>query len=127
MTISHATGTGSRVSCGIEAWPPRPSTTISSMSAEASSVPARLPIMPVRGVGHDVQREGGVGQRVEQPVVEHEAGAVEALLARLEHEAHFAGQLVGARGEHPGGAGEHGRVGVVAAGVHPARHRSTRN
>ena len=51
ITISQATGTGSRVSCGIEAWPPRPSTTISSMSAEASSVPTRLPIAPCGALG----------------------------------------------------------------------------
>ena len=50
-------------------------------------------------VGHDVQGEGGVGERVQQAVVEHEARAVEAFLAGLEHEAHFAGQLVPPPGE----------------------------
>ena len=50
----------------------------------------------VRRVGHDVEREGGVGQRIEQPVVDHEAGAVIALLARLKHEAHLARERFGA-------------------------------
>ena len=50
-------------------------------------------------VGHDVQREGGVGERVEQPVLEHEARAVEAFLAGLEHEAHLAGELALPLGE----------------------------
>ena len=30
VTISQATGTGSSVSCGMEAWPPRPRTVIST-------------------------------------------------------------------------------------------------
>ena len=58
------------------------------------------------------------GGHVEQALVEHEAGAVVALLAGLEHEQHPAGELAGAVGEQPGGADEHRRVGVVPAGVH---------
>ena len=44
---------------------------------------------------------------VEQAVLEHEAGAVAAFLARLEHEHDLAGQRLAARGEQPGGAGQH--------------------
>ena len=42
-----------------------------------------------------------------------------AFLARLEHEAHFAGSSSARAGEHARGAGEHRGVRVVAAGVHP--------
>ena len=47
-------------------------------------------------------------------------GTVEAFLARLEHEDDVAGQLLAAVGQETGGAGEHGGVQVVAAGVHGA-------
>ena len=71
-----------------------------------------------RHVGRDVQGEGGVGQRIEQAVLEHEPRAVPALLAGLEHEHHRAGQPVAPLAERARGAGQHGDVGVVAAGVH---------
>ena len=58
------------------------------------------------------------GGHVEEPFVEHEAGPVVALLARLEHEQHPPGELVAAGGEQLGRADQHRRVGVVAAGVH---------
>ena len=48
-------------------------------------------------------------------------GAAVALLARLEHEHHPASQLARRRScSSLGGAGEHGDVGVMAAGVHLA-------
>ena len=72
-------------------------------------------------------RRRAVGERrhVEQPLVEHEPGAVVALLAGLEHEQHPAGEVVAAAGEQLGRAGEHRRVGVVAARVHRAVARAT--
>ena len=47
-----------------------------------------------RGVGHDVQGKGGIGQRINQAVVEHEACAMMAFFAGLEHELDGARQLV---------------------------------
>ena len=62
----------------------------------------------------------------EQALVEHHPGAVVALLAGLEHEGDPARELAAAVGEQAGGAGEHGDVGVVAAGVHGAVDRRWR-
>jgi hypothetical protein len=77
--------------------------------------------------GADVQRIGRVGaagrpRAVQQPLVDHVPGAVEALLAGLEHEQDPPRELVAALREHPHGGGEHCDVGVVAAGVHAAVH-----
>ena len=108
VTISQAIGTGSSASCGIEAWPPRPLTVIAEL------------------VGRGEQRAGAAGERrraarwamtcsakaasgsgIEQAVLEHEAGAVMALLARLEHEHAPCRRAVAAGAEQPGGAGQH--------------------
>ena len=72
----------------------------------------------------DVQREGGGGRRraVEQPLLDHDAGAVVALFAGLEHEQHRAGEQVAATGEEARGPDEHCRVRIMAARVHGARH-----
>ena len=40
-TISHATGTGSRVRSGADPWPPRPRTVTTISSAAAIRVPGR--------------------------------------------------------------------------------------
>jgi len=48
-------------------------------------------------IGHDVQREGRIGQRIDQPVFEHEARTVMALFARLEHEIHRSCNVVAHR------------------------------
>ncbi len=45
-TISHAIGIGSRQSCGAEAWPPLPRTTICRVSPEAMAAPARAEMEP---------------------------------------------------------------------------------
>ena len=50
-TISHATGTGSRVNCGIEAWPPRPAMWIITRSAAAIIGPGRAAITPLGILG----------------------------------------------------------------------------
>ena len=51
-------------------------------------------------------------------------GAVVALLAGLEHERDPPAEVAAAVGEQLGGAGEHGDVGVVPAGVHHAVDRA---
>ena len=60
-------------------------------------------------------------RQLQQPFVEHEAGAVIALLARLEHQEHAPGQLLAPGHEEARGSQQHRHVGVVAAGVHRAR------
>jgi hypothetical protein len=71
-----------------------------------------------------VQREGAthrrLGDDVEQPLLEHVAGAVQAFLPRLQHEDDLPGQQVAALGEQAGGAEQHRHVGVVPARVHGA-------
>ena len=52
-TISAATGTGSRARCGIDPWPPRPRTVTCTVSAAASSVPGRLPVIAPVGSSED--------------------------------------------------------------------------
>ena len=51
VTISHAIGTGSSASCGIEACPPLPEIVMCSLSAEARSGPARPVKMPCGALG----------------------------------------------------------------------------
>src|SRR3546814_10075667 len=70
----------------------------------------------VRRVGHDVERKGRVGPRVDDPVLEHEARAVMAFLARLEHEHHSAGQTVAGGAETLSPPDEHRDVRVVQIG-----------
>ncbi len=72
---------------------------------------------------HAVGRLHAAAGSVQDTLADHVAGAVEAFLARLEHQHDVAGQLVAAFGEQGRGAGEHGRVQVVAAGVHGALDR----
>jgi hypothetical protein len=69
-----------------------------------------------------VEPERGVrpAVAVEEPFLDHQARAVVALLARLEHEDDPPGQLPTTRREHARGADQHRHVGVVAARVHGA-------
>ena len=70
-------------------------------------------------VGEDMDGEGRLGRGiVEQPFLDHVAGAGLSLLARLEHEQDGAGEPVAAGAKDPRGAGEHGRMSIMAAGVH---------
>ena len=126
-TISHATGIGSSARCGSLAWPPRPMTRIIIVSADAMIGPRRLLTQPLgsaevmcRANAASTGDVGAVGARrhVEQALVEHEPGAVVALLAGLEHEQHPTGDLVAALAQQVGGARQHRGVGVVTAGVH---------
>ena len=128
-TISQAIGIGSRARNGSLACPPRPTTSMMNRSADAMIGPPRELDPPGGQRRRDVQRERpghrrrravGEGRNVEQSLVEHEAGAVVALLARLEHEQHPTGDVVAACRQQLGRAGEHRDVGVVPAGVHRA-------
>ncbi len=61
------------------------------------------------------------GKAVEQPVGNHGRGAGSGLLGRLEDEMHRAGEI-GRLGEIFGGAEQHRRMPVMAAGMHLAGH-----
>ena len=67
-----------------------------------------------------MQAEGLVYTALLLEVVHDIPGAVADLLALLEAEVDLAGELLLVLGEDPGGAEQHGGVGVVAAGVHAA-------
>jgi hypothetical protein len=71
-------------------------------------------------IGHDMQCKCGVGQRVDQTVVEHEARAVMAFLARLKHELHRTRQLIPFGAQQLRRADQHRDMGIVAASVHRA-------
>ena len=79
-----------------------------------------------RVLGADVDRErpchgsGAVRTVLEQALLDHEAGAVVALLARLEHQQDPSGQRVTPLHEQARGPQQHRDVGVVAAAVHRA-------
>ena len=110
----------------LEACPPRPRTVIRHWSAAAIIGPGRTLIAAAGQGGDAVQRERAAHRRlrddVQQPLLEHVAGAVEPLLPRLDHEHDLPGELVAALGEQPGGAEQHRHVGVVPAGVHGPGH-----
>ena len=59
------------------------------------------------------------GELLEQAVLDHRLAAAAALLGRLEDEVHRTLE-VAALAQHLGGAQQHGRVAVVAAGMHAA-------
>ena len=67
---------------------------------------------------HAVGRADPGAGGIQDAFAEHVACAVEAFLARLEHEDDVAAELVPLLGQEGGGSGEHGGVQVVAAGVH---------
>ena len=74
-------------------------------------------------VGHDVERETGVGRAMlvgQQAVLDHHAPAAEAFLARLEHQPDLSIEVLRAFGQQPCRARQHGGVPVMAAGMHPA-------
>ena len=60
------------------------------------------------------------GEAPKQVVGQHGAGAAQAFLGRLEDEDCGSGEVLGFR-QIPRGAQQHGRMGVMAAGVHDAR------
>ena len=68
-----------------------------------------------------MKRERGLWRRVvEQTLINHVAGAVHPLLARLEHEEDGAGEFLAPGAQYPRRADQHGRMRVVPAGVHVA-------
>ena len=67
-----------------------------------------------------VEREDGVAREgLEDALLHHDARAADVLLGRLEDEVHGAGEVL-RLGEVAGGAEQHRRVAVVAAGMHLA-------
>ena len=70
-----------------------------------------------------VRRDRALAGDVEEALGDHRFGTARALLARLEHEDHVAGEVVAGRAEQLGRADEHRHVQIVAAGVHRTRHR----
>ena len=126
-TSSAAVGIGSRARWGAEAWPPRPRTVARIASAEASSAPGRRAMVsagysvPMWIANARATGPGAVRALLEQALLEHEPGAVVALLARLEHQQDPPGEVVPALHEQARGTQEHGDVRVVAAAVHRAR------
>ena len=76
----------------------------------------------VRRIGHDMERKGGIGQWIKQAIIEHEACTVKALLARLEHEAHFALERICPGTKQLCRADKHSSVGIVSAGMHFPGH-----
>src|SRR5438132_3087531 len=67
-----------------------------------------------------VEREDRVtGEPVEQTLFDHDPAAASALFGRLEDQAHGAREIPGRR-EISGGAEQHRRMPVMAAGMHPA-------
>ena len=127
-TISHAIGIGSIARNGSLACPPEPCTTIWNVSAEAIAGPPLVATDPVGRVDVMCERERARDRRrcsvherrhVEQPLFEHEPGTALALLAGLEHEQHPAGISSRRASSSLAAAGQHRRVGVVPAGMHP--------
>ena len=76
------------------------------------------------GAGVDVegQRLAG-GRSLQDSCRQHGLGAGEALLVRLEHQLHRAGELLPALHQQLGRTQQHGSVHIVAAGVHTAVFR----
>ena len=121
-TMAAAAGTGSSASCGADACPPRPVTVTRRTSAAAITGPARVCSSPVGTVEEMCSAYAASGRPCsdQQPFFDHVAGAVEALLAGLEHQQHPARDVVAVVGEHAGRRGEHRDVRVVPARVHRA-------
>ena len=67
-----------------------------------------------------MQGEGRVGQWIDQAIIQHEARAMMAFLAGLEHELNGASQLIAFGAQHLSRADEHRDVGIVTACVHRA-------
>ena len=67
-----------------------------------------------------MKRERCIGERIDQPVLEHVARAVMAFFTRLEHEHDRARKTVSLRREHPRGADQHRDMRVMPAGMHRA-------
>jgi hypothetical protein len=61
VTISQATGSGSAASCGIEAWP-LPLHHNVDLVGRRHQRPGAPRHLPVRRIGHHMQRKGGIGR-----------------------------------------------------------------
>ena len=119
ITVAAAITTGSMLACGIEPCAPRPNSRICRLSAGGGDDPGA----PADGTGrtdHDVLAEDhvGLGEAVEQPVVDHRLRAFRRLLRRLEDRHQRPVPRVARLREQRRRADEPGHVHVVAAGVH---------
>ena len=121
-TICDPITIGSIASWGEAACPPLPWTVIRKRSDEADPAPARIAIFPA-GVSEDTCRPStastcGIFQR---PVLDHGNRATRRhFLGRLEQDLDRSRKLVLAIDQQPGQPQQHGRVRIVAAGVHHA-------
>ena len=108
--------------CGRAAWPPRPSMSIVTMSADAIVGPGRMPNWPTGMPGRIVHAVDFLdAEALHQAVLDHRRAAGAALLRRLKHDHRGAGE-VARLGKIFGGAEQHRGVAVMAAGVHLAGH-----
>ena len=108
-------------SCGRAAWPPLPVTSMKMPSLAASSGPGRMANCPTGIPGMlCMPNTSWMFQRSIIPVVDHRLAAGAALLGGLEDDDGRAVE-VARLAQILGGAEQHGRVPVVAAGVHLAR------
>ena len=119
-TMLAPTTIGSSARCGCAAWPPLPVMRMSQRSAAASSGPGSRGDVAERHARLVVDREDRVaGEFLEQAVLDHRPAAAAALLGRLEDEVHGAVE-VALLAQDLGGAQQHRRVAVMAAGMHAA-------
>ena len=108
-------------SCGMAAWPPLPLIIAPTLSAEASMAPGRQAMTPPATFGKMCSAKAASGSRiVKQSLLDHVPRAVHAFFARLEHEEDRARDVIAPAAQDPRGAGQHRRMGVVAAGMHVA-------
>ena len=117
--MANSAGTGSAQSCGADAWPPLPRTVILKPLAAAIMGPAQTPNVPASMPGQLCMPNTASQEALEQPVLDHGAGAGAAFLGRLEAQVHRAVEAavllqVAGRGQ------QHGGVAVMAAAVHLA-------
>ena len=113
--------TGSMLACGIEPCAPRPNRRICRLSAAEVIGPA-LPGDRAGGPDHDVLAEHdiGLGEALEQAVVDHGLRALRRLLAGWKTAISVPCQASRALREQRGRADQPGHVHVMAAGM---RHR----
>ena len=119
-TICAPITNGSMPRCGCAACVPRPLMRMSQRSEAASSGPGSRRDLADRDARLVVHRKDRIARKfVEQPLLDHDPAAAAALFGRLKDQMHGALEVAG-RGEVSGGAEQHRRVPVMAAGVHLA-------
>src|SRR5208282_756782 len=118
-TICAPITKGSMPRCGCAAWVPRLDANIPAVGGGEQRARFRGDRVD-RNAGLIVEGEDSVARRlVEQPFFDHHPAAAAALFGQLKDQVHGAFEVAGG-GEVFGGAEQHRRVPIVAAGVHPA-------